>query len=299
MQKITKKQLNIDVSVKIKDFLIKSSVFCVVLVGGLTLTTSVFAQSIESISKYSNLEKEIVNQLNQERLENNLQPLKFNPKLRNAAEIKLKDLIKNKYFAHTSPVGMKAWDILMDVGYDYKYAGENLAMKFHGATDVHNAWMRSKKHRENILFDKYTEVAVAIEKKEDGVLLAVEFFGKPMSKIVLGKDMLLNKEVKQNDNKTKILSQINGSNKYDGGTGNLLTQVVPNNKVTKKKNIGSIIPAKLSPDQIMSLNNMALLVVGIVCLILVVNIWVLEKEEERILAEAKKLCKTKEVLVSG
>ena len=81
----------------------------------------------------------------------------------------------------------------------------------------------------------------------------------------------------------------------NSGTGNLLTQIVPDEKATERKSVGGIMLGKLSPDQIIGLNNMALLVVGIVCLILVVNIWVLEKEEERIIFEAKQLCRTKKV----
>jgi len=295
MQKTIKRQLNTLKNLKNKDFLVKVSVFSVILLSSSFLAGSVLAQKIENI-EYPNLEREIINQLNQERSENNLQPLKFSPELRKAAEIKVRDLIENKYFLHTSPEGTKAWDILADIGYSYKYAGENLAMKFKDAISVHDAWMKSQSHKENILFENYTEVAVAISAREGGSLVAVEFFGRPMNTITVEKD-IAEEEVKNES--TQSLAQLGGGGKYDGGTGNLLTQVVPDNKVTVEKAFGGIMPAGLSPDQIMSLNNMILLVVGVVCLILVVNIWVLEKEDERIVAEAKRLCNTKKALVSG
>jgi hypothetical protein len=300
MQKIQKLQLNTIKILKNKDFWMKGGIFSILFLGCLILTDSVFAQDIEKSTEYANLEKEIINQLNQERVENNLKPLEFSSALKTAAGIKLKDLIKNEYFSHTSPEGVKAWDILADVGYEYKYAGENLAMKFNNAVDVHNAWMKSRTHKENILFENYTEVAVAIGKREKGSLVAVEFFGKPLNKIVVGKEIILESESGIKGDEMKIIAnKVNDNSKYTGGTGNLLTQIAPDNKSIEKKSFSGIIPAKLSPDQIMSLNNMALLVVGVVCLILVVNIWVLEKEEERIVLEAKKVCSTKEVLVSG
>jgi hypothetical protein len=304
MQKIQKLQLNKIKILKNKDFWIKGSIFSVLFLGGLVLTNSVFAQDIEKSTKYANLEKEIINQLNQERVENNLKPLRFSAELKTAAEIKLKDLVENEYFAHTSPKGIKAWDILADIEYEYKYAGENLAMKFNNAVDVHNAWMKSKTHKENILFENYTEVVVAVGKREKGSLVAVEFFGTPMDEVMVGGEILSNREVESTGGeKNNAINKTVADKEYIGGTGNLLTQIVSEKNrdfsledQQNRKKINSIIPSKLSPDQIMSLNNMALLVVVIVCLILVVNIWVLEKEEERIVFEAKKLCRTKEVL---
>ena len=302
-----------------KGFWIKSGVFGVALLSCLFLTKSTFAQNIDGTKSYAHLEKEIINQLNQERVENNLNPLKFNAKLKIGAKVKLNDLIKNNYFAHTSPKGVRAWDILNDIGYNYKYAGENLAMKFDDAKSVHRAWMKSKTHRDNILFADYTEVAVIVGARKSGSLVAVEFFGKPINnKIEIKKEIKKNtpskdilkdeegavilKDEKNSEeaemNKVKVGAQIDENNYYDGGTGNLLTQIVPSNKkVLEERTLNNIMAMKLSPDQVMSLNNMALLVVGIVCLILVVNIWVLEKEEERIILEAKKLCKTEEILV--
>ena len=315
MQKTIKIQLN-----RLKSI----GMIVVLAVSVFIIGNKVLAQENGS-AEYLNLEREIINQLNQERVSRDLKPLQFSSKLKIGAEIKLNDLIKNKYFAHTSPSGIKAWDILADIGYDYKYAGENLAMKFSDAVSVHNAWMKSKTHRENILFKDYTEVAVAVGERSSGSLVAVEFFGKPMSevngvnkkneilipdmeknirdkKIESNTDLLGDEEEEQKQeqddkiNKDKMITvgQID-NNKNIGGTGNLLTQIIPEKQ--DEKNIRDIMSSTLSSDQIISLNNMILLGIGMICLILVVNIWVLEKEDERILAEAKKLCSAKEELV--
>ena len=54
--------------------------------------------------------------------------------LQEAAEKKAQDMIENNYFAHTSPQGKTPWHWVEESGYDYRYAGENLAINqlYHG-----------------------------------------------------------------------------------------------------------------------------------------------------------------------
>ena len=47
--------------------------------------------------------------------------------------------------------------------YDYSYAGENLAMDFHSAEKMEDAWMKSPTHRANILNEKYKDIGVAVK----------------------------------------------------------------------------------------------------------------------------------------
>ena len=89
-------------------------------------------------------------------------------------------MIKNDYFAHTSPAGINPWFWYEKDGYDYKYAGENLAINFLKAEDQHKAWMASPTHRKNILNDKYQEIGVAVDAgKINGqmAIIAVQEFG--------------------------------------------------------------------------------------------------------------------------
>jgi hypothetical protein len=68
----------------------------------------------------------------------------------------------------------------LESGYDYVYAGENLAKGFNSSQGVHNAWMASKSHRENILNANYREVGIAVvpgELNGDYVILVVQMFG--------------------------------------------------------------------------------------------------------------------------
>jgi hypothetical protein len=49
------------------------------------------------------------------------------------------------------PMELRRGTGLMNVGYAFQYAGENLAVNFTESTDVDQAWMNSPDHRSNIL----------------------------------------------------------------------------------------------------------------------------------------------------
>jgi hypothetical protein len=102
------------------------------------------------------------NLTNQERQLNNLKPLKINPLLSKAAQLKAEDMAKNSYFSHTSPEGKTPWYWLDVAGYKYDYAGENLAINFNETKDVVDAWMNSPAHRDNIIKSLYTEVGSGV-----------------------------------------------------------------------------------------------------------------------------------------
>ena len=93
----------------------------------------------------------LVDGTNQSRAANSLGALHENALLDQAAQEKANDMAKNGYFAHTSPAGVTPWHWFEDVGYNFSYAGENLAVNFTDSQDVTNAWMNSPEHRANIL----------------------------------------------------------------------------------------------------------------------------------------------------
>lgn len=99
---------------------------------------------------------------NEERQSQNLQILTVNPILNKAAEMKAEDMAIKGYFAHTSPEGKTPWYWLEQAGYQYQYAGENLAINFSDSKDVTNAWMASPTHRANIVKGNYTEIGTGI-----------------------------------------------------------------------------------------------------------------------------------------
>jgi len=117
---------------------------------------------------------------NKQRIENNLSPLTLNPKLSLAAQRKAEDMFLQNYWAHNSPEGKTPWFFVRGAGYNYIYAGENLARGFDTSDDVISAWMASVRHRENVLSENFREVGFAVRKgKLDGeeTVLVVEEFG--------------------------------------------------------------------------------------------------------------------------
>jgi len=124
---------------------------------------------------------------NRSREEKGLPILTVNQKLTDAAEAKAGDMFKFQYFDHNSPSGVTPWDWIKASGYNYHYAGENLAIDFITAESAHKALMASDSHRENILNQNYTEIGVAVKKgifeKSESIIIVMEF-GSPFEKKV-------------------------------------------------------------------------------------------------------------------
>jgi hypothetical protein len=108
--------------------------------------------------------EKLIKLTNEERLANFLPPLEINDKLSQAAGNKCQDLIEKNYFAHTSPSGKLFWQWIKETGYNYLYAGENLAIDFSDNNEVIKAWLVSPTHRANILNPKFTQIGLAAKK---------------------------------------------------------------------------------------------------------------------------------------
>jgi len=91
--------------------------------------------------------EEIIRMVNDSRQAAGLEVLAVNEKLSQAAKAKAEDMLKEGYFAHNSPNGKTPWFWIEKAGYDYRYAGENLAMDFKNAQEQHAAWMASPTHK--------------------------------------------------------------------------------------------------------------------------------------------------------
>lgn len=128
--------------------------------------------------------KEVIEMVNDSRQTEGLEVLVENKKLSQAAEAKVEDMLKEKYFAHNSPSGKTPWFWIEETGYDYRYAGENLAMDFKNAQDQHAAWMKSPTHKKNILNSDFREIGVAVKQgfiEGHLAIITVQEFGTPMS----------------------------------------------------------------------------------------------------------------------
>jgi uncharacterized protein YkwD len=130
-------------------------------------------------NSYSTLSLDrIMGIINADRESQGLHELALNPTLNLAALAKAHDMISNHYFAHTSPEGVAPWYWIKTLGYNYSYAGENLAIGYQDAGDLVDSWMQSPAHRANILSPNYEDMGLAVIKSQNSTLV-VQMFGTP------------------------------------------------------------------------------------------------------------------------
>jgi hypothetical protein len=137
-------------------------------------SASIFASAIT--------QSNILSLVNTTRLNAGLNQLTTNSLLQQAAQAKAEDMLKNQYFAHTSPSGLSPWYWIKRAGYVYHYSAENLAVHYTQSEDVQQGWMTSPSHRANILSDKYKETGIGIASGDfEGApsTFVVQMFGTP------------------------------------------------------------------------------------------------------------------------
>lgn len=120
--------------------------------------------------------EKILQLVNRDRARFGLHALSLNPTLNLAAYAKAEDMVEKNYFNHISPEGTKPWHFFNALGYNYLYAGENLALNYKDPLDLERSWMASPSHRENILSPYYSELGLAVVSNADRVVV-VQFFG--------------------------------------------------------------------------------------------------------------------------
>lgn len=158
------------------------SLFVLIIAVGFTSVFSAYiyktAPQVLGIS-YQISDVELLNLTNYERVQNGLPPLSLSRQLSSAAQKKGQHMFQNDYWAHFAPDGTTPWEIIKGEGYNYTFAGENLAKGFTTSHDAVKAWMKSPTHKENILSENYEEVGFSIAEGklqgEDTVLIVQEF----------------------------------------------------------------------------------------------------------------------------
>lgn len=121
---------------------------------------------------------------NDDRAKNGVGTLIEEPLLTVAAQKKAADMAEKGYFAHVAPDGTTPWHWLDLVGYNYSYAGENLAVNFTESKDVEEAWMKSPTHRANIVKSEFTRIGIGTAQgvyEGKDVTFVVQFFATPAS----------------------------------------------------------------------------------------------------------------------
>src|SRR3989344_658188 len=128
------------------------------------------------------IQSEILSLTNAERAQNNVAELKESKRLDTAAQKKADDMARFGYFAHVGPHGKQPWAWIESAGYNYRYAGENLAVRFVDSKDVVAGWMASPTHRANIVKPAYTDIGVGIAQgmyKGQPATFVVQYFAAP------------------------------------------------------------------------------------------------------------------------
>lgn len=126
--------------------------------------------------------QDLLTDTNAKRSANGLGSLKLNEQLSKAADQKAHHMLAQNYWAHVSPDGTTPWVFIKDSGYQYLYAGENLARGFDSGSEVVEAWMNSPTHRENLLSPHYTDIGFAVlagSLTGSDTVLVVQMFGSP------------------------------------------------------------------------------------------------------------------------
>lgn len=130
----------------------------------------------------------LVDMANISRSEEGLNQLTVNDKLTRAAVAKGQDMVENSYFAHISPSGKTPWDFINAQNYNYVFAGENLSIGYTNDTELHDAWMNSPSHRENIMNKNYSEIGVAVIKGKyqgSNTTFVVQMFGEANDQVIV------------------------------------------------------------------------------------------------------------------
>lgn len=202
---------------------------------------------------------------NQKRQEQNLPPVVLNDQLSQAALLKAQDMFAQNFWAHNAPDGTTPWFYFKKKGYEYAYAGENLARGFTSPESVINAWMASPTHRDNMLSSRYKDIGFAI------------VAGK-----LLGEETILVVELLGSKN-TEMLARENVNKPI---TTSSTTLVKPqafavSNSLIGKSNLTSTLSIKATPviDLGALSRNMSLAVVLIFIFVLILDMIVVERKK--------------------
>ncbi len=98
--------------------------------------------------------------------------------LNQAAQKHADAMAKAETFSHVvNGIGLS--DRVTEIGYNWIYAGENIALGYTVPQDVVNAWMDSEGHRTSLLSANFTEMGLGLAKGSKGETYWVQVFGRP------------------------------------------------------------------------------------------------------------------------
>jgi len=127
--------------------------------------------------------QEMLNLVNEERRQRNIAELCLNSELNAAALVHSVDMVDNGFFSHTGSDESNAGQRMTAIGYEWWAWGENIAINA-SVEKVHEAWMLSQGHRENILGPEFDHMGLG-RVISQGQQYHTQVFGKSHTEICM------------------------------------------------------------------------------------------------------------------
>ncbi|MBA3805372.1 MAG: CAP domain-containing protein [Acidobacteria bacterium] len=143
------------------------------------MTRPMSAASSSSMSA-SSLERRAFDLINEQRISNGEQPFVWDAELCRMARMHSDNMARQEFFDHSGPDGhgmqerarnsnIRGWSVLAEnIAYNQGFDDP--------AAFAVERWMRSSKHRDNILNDRFTRSAIGIARAEDGRVYLTQVF---------------------------------------------------------------------------------------------------------------------------
>ncbi|WP_052504599.1 cell wall-binding repeat-containing protein [Rossellomorea aquimaris] len=110
----------------------------------------------------NSMEKQILDQANALRARHLVAPLQSDTKAQEVARAHSKDMATRNFFSHDNPDGLSSFQRMDQAGISYSSAGENIAAGQFNAIAVHDAWVNSPGHRQNILSPLFKKLGAGV-----------------------------------------------------------------------------------------------------------------------------------------
>ncbi len=138
------------------------------------------SSSLQFPDVYS-IEKDLFEMTNQERLDQGLNPLTLSPELTRIARTHSQDMASRREMTHLSALGKSYLERLVDAGFYFRTIGENVASSetFHSEF-IHQGFMESPEHRENILDPDFEELGIGVVYSLDKKYFVTQDFVRPV-----------------------------------------------------------------------------------------------------------------------
>ena len=135
----------------------------------------------EAYRDLGDMRRRMLDRVNAERRRHSLPVLAPNATLDRVAQTYADDMLKRSHYGHVDPEGLTVRERAYAGGYDLRFIAENLAAGQPTVDEAVDGWMKSEKHRDNILSRIYTEAGfgLAIGRNRRGSqIIWVQVFGR-------------------------------------------------------------------------------------------------------------------------